>query len=142
MTWISVALIGWAAAIAAADLRSRRIPNAALLAVLLLVLGSFALRSTGPLGVAGPASLIGALIPLLLLPSHAAGWLGAGDIKLASTMGLVLGPVPLMLALLMAAALLGAASLPRIAARRHAPIPAAPMLASGFVAVLSLAAIA
>ena len=67
---------------------------------------------------------------------------GAGDIKLASVMGLLVGPVPVAMILIVAALLLGAAAFGRIVQRRAEPLAAAPMLATGFAAVVSLAAIA
>lgn len=139
-----LALIAWAAAIAAGDFARRRIPNFALLPVVLIAAALPAIQGSGLLGVSPAASLFGGAIALALLPAYAAGGLGAGDVKLASTMGLLLGPGPMALVLVLAALLLGAAAWwiakMRPAARAH--IPAAPMLAAAFTAVLGLAAVA
>ena len=138
-----VALIAWAAAIAVCDLAGRRVPNLALVGALMMVGASFALRGVGPLGLDPVTSLLGAAVPLALLPAYAAGNLGAGDVKLAATMGLVLGPAPIALALVLAGLLLGgAASYRLIRQRPHPPrIAAAPMLAGAFTMVLTAAAL-
>jgi Flp pilus assembly protein protease CpaA len=144
MTWISGALIIWAVAIAAMDLRVRRVPNAAIAAIVLLVGGSFAIQGAGPLGLDRIATLSGAALPLLILwPAYVRRWLGGGDAKLAAAMGLLIGPLPIAMLLLIAGALLGFAGFAvRLRRPRETQLPAAPMLAAGFTAVLSLAAIA
>jgi prepilin peptidase CpaA len=144
MTWISAALIIWALAMAAMDVRVRRVPNVAIAAIVLLVGCAFAVQGTGPLGLDSIATLSGASLPLLLLwPAYVRRWLGAGDVKLAAAMGLLIGPLPIVMLLLIAAALLGLTSLAmRSQSSRATHLPAAPMLAAGFTAVLSLAAIA
>ena len=77
-------------AVAASDLRSRRIPNRL---VLMLFVGgiAFSMSSLPPLYGLGFA--VGGLVTglLLWLPFHALRWIGAGDVKLAAACGAWLG---------------------------------------------------
>ena len=71
------------------DLRSRRIPNALTAA---MALTGAALAASGLSGVTIAASLAGCLLGLLLmLPGHALGATGAGDVKLMAAVGAILG---------------------------------------------------
>lgn len=78
------------AAIAAIDLRTRRIPNLATLAIAALGLG---LSATGASGLSTMAAIAGLAFGLLLmLPGHLFGATGAGDVKFFAAMGTLLGP--------------------------------------------------
>ncbi len=71
------------------DLRSRRIPNVLTAA---MALTGVALAAGGLSGVTVAASLAGGLLGLLLmLPGHALGATGAGDVKLMAAVGAILG---------------------------------------------------
>jgi len=79
------------------DLYARRVPNAWLLASLLLgawVIGVAEMRGEG--GPLWPA-LLGLMIGLVvLLPVHVLGWMGAGDVKFFATLGFLLGAKALL----------------------------------------------
>lgn len=145
MTLTAFVLVLWATGIGAWDFARRRVPNFGLLLLLIPAVSALVLRDSGLLGVDPATSLLGGVLPLMLmLPAYGHGWLGAGDVKLAAAMGLVLGPSPLALVLLLAALLLGGASLWALyrGRSRDARMPTAPMLATAFGSVLALAAFA
>lgn len=72
------------------DLRSRRIPN--LLTALMAATG-LGLAATGSSGLTVAASLGGMVLGLLLMmPGHALGATGAGDVKLMAAVGAIVGP--------------------------------------------------
>ncbi|PLZ03356.1 hypothetical protein CY652_05995 [Burkholderia sp. WAC0059] len=78
---------GWAAAVAWCDCRSRRIPNALVVAGLL---GAFvcALAGRGPFGLPCAGALLGAAAGLAaLLPFFALGVMGAADVKVFAALG-------------------------------------------------------
>lgn len=87
------------------DFNHRRVPN-------WLVLGGLAaaglslLLNVQPFGIRGGDALIGALVGfIVMLIFYAVGWMGAGDVKFAGTLGLWVGLQPL-LAIWIGAALL------------------------------------
>lgn len=139
---VSAALLLWAALVAFSDWRHRRIPNALLLAVLLPAGALCVWQGSGPLGVPALASGIGLAAGFAVtFPGYLLRLLGAGDVKLAATLGLLLGVPALWPALLIAALLLGLmAALVRLRKHREdAPsrrLPAALPLTAGFAAVL------
>lgn len=139
---ILAALLLWAALVALSDWRHRRIPNALLLAVLLPAGALCVWWGSGPLGASALASGIGFVAAFAItLPGYLVRLLGAGDVKLAATLGLLLGVPALWPALLIAALLLGTmAVLVRRSKRRDdAPprrLPAAVPLTAGFAVVL------
>jgi prepilin peptidase CpaA len=87
-------LVAGAAAAAAIDLRTRRVPNT-LTALLALSGVTYATLGIGRLSVA--AALVGFFIGLaLMMPGHLLGATGAGDVKLFAAMGSLLGPAPIV----------------------------------------------
>ena len=85
----AVLAAGLAAAVVI-DLRSRRIPN--LLTAGMAVTG-LGLAATGFSGITVGASVVGMVLGLLLMmPGHALGATGAGDVKLMAAVGAILGP--------------------------------------------------
>jgi len=86
-----------ACAVIASDLYARRVPNAWLLAAFLLCAGIVAIewiRGTG--GPPWPA-LFGLSLGLAtMLPFHAFGWMGAGDVKFFAVLGFLLGAKALL----------------------------------------------
>jgi prepilin peptidase CpaA len=87
--------VGTAAVI---DIRTRRVPN---WLTLLVALVGILLATTGVSGVSVGASLAGIAVGfLLMLPGHAFGGLGAGDVKLLAAVGALLGPWPIARAFL------------------------------------------
>jgi prepilin peptidase CpaA len=140
---ISGGLAIWAAAIALKDWRSHRVPNAALLLLLVPAVLALVVNGRGLLNVAVVPSLIGFFIAGgVLLPGYAMGKMGAGDVKFAACMGLLLGPLAAFQVLLMFAITLGLLSAAIWAYHRKVPgkgkqrIAAAPALALAFVAQL------
>ena len=140
---ISGGLAFWAAAVAWKDWRSHRIPNVALVLVLVPAVLSLLLNGRGLLGVAAWPSVLGLLLAGgVLLPGYALGKMGAGDIKFAACMGLLLGPLMTFRMLLVSAIVLGALSGAAWMYSRHVPdagrqrIAAAPALAAGFMVQL------
>ncbi|MBI2383575.1 MAG: prepilin peptidase [Gammaproteobacteria bacterium] len=138
MTW---ALAAWALAVAGTDFVRRRIPNLLLAAVLLPAAVALVVNGRGLLDAEPVTSLLGlAGGLLLLLPAYAAGWLGAGDVKLGAGLGLLLGAAGLLVCLLVAAAVLGGLSALRLA-RRDGRVPAGPALAAGFLTAIAIGAV-
>jgi prepilin peptidase CpaA len=140
---ISGGLAIWAAAIAWKDWRSHRVPNAALVLVLVPAVLALLMNGKGLLGVGVLPSLLGFLVGGgILLPGYAMGKMGAGDIKFAACMGLLLGPQMTVKALLIFAIVLGALSGAIWIYHQHVPgvgqrrIAAAPALAAGFIVQL------
>jgi prepilin peptidase CpaA len=86
------------AAIAAVDLRTRRIPNGATFG---LALVGVALSLSGLSGHTPWAAIAGLAVGfLLMLPGHLFGATGAGDVKLFAAMGTLLGPAAIVSAFL------------------------------------------
>jgi prepilin peptidase CpaA len=107
-------LIALCAAAAISDLLRRRVPNALNLSILLSGL-AFQLTTGGAAGLG--MGLFGSAIGLcLLIAPFAMGWLGGGDVKLASALGAWLGPALIAPAILWGLALGGVLAL-AIAAR-------------------------
>ncbi len=91
MSWLVLLMSGSLMVLAAwHDLVARTIPNA--LCAALAVLGILARAGEGPLAVGLSAGAALTLF-LLLLPVHAAGALGGGDVKLAAGVALGLPPI-------------------------------------------------
>lgn len=137
---VSLALGGWAGAIAWNDWASRRIPNAALILLLVPAALVLAANGRGLLGSGAVSSVAAMALALgVLLPGYAAGRLGAGDVKFAACLGLVLGLGRTVEMLLLFALLLGAASAAALAWRgdRKLRLPAAPAMATAFVVELA-----
>lgn len=113
---MSALLALWAAAIAGFDLRTRRIPNLALLLLLVPALLALAVNREGLLGVAPGSSLLGLLaVGLFMLPGYRLGKTGAGDVKFAACLGLLLGLQQGLEFLLLALIALGLVSLGALA---------------------------
>ena len=89
-------VLAGAGAAAAIDLRSRRIPNAVTVP---LVLAGLGLSVAGIGDVTLGSALVGVALGLLLmLPGYAIGATGAGDLKLLAAMGAVLGARQILVA--------------------------------------------
>lgn len=83
------------------DIRSRRIPNQ--LTAGMAAIG-IALAVSGTSGVSTGESIAGIFIGLLLMmPGHALGATGAGDVKLMAAVGAIVGPAMVMSAFLFTA---------------------------------------
>jgi prepilin peptidase CpaA len=92
------AAVAASAAAVATDIRWRRIPNAVTVTTALAGVG---LAASGLSGISVGASLAGVLVGLLLmLPGHAFGATGAGDVKLFAAAGTLLGPDRILAAFL------------------------------------------
>jgi prepilin peptidase CpaA len=93
-----VALAGGALLATVIDLRTRRIPNALTTAMAVFGVG---LALTGISGVSVGASVLGFAIGLgLMLPGHALGATGGGDVKLMGAVGAIVGPTVVLRAFL------------------------------------------
>jgi prepilin peptidase CpaA len=137
------ALAIWACVIAGFDWRQRRIPNVALLLLLVPALLALAVNGKGLLGVSAGASALGLLVGGgILLPGYVLGRMGAGDVKFAGCLGLLLGPWATVKMLLVFAIALGLVSLAMLLHARWRPgsgtrrIAAAPALVLGFIVQL------
>ena len=129
-------LTGWALAIAAIDLRQRRVPNLALLLVLVPASLALIVNSQGLLASSVSSSLIAAASLLALgLPGYWLRRLGAGDVKFAACLGLLLGFARGVEMLLIAFLLMGVAAVVMTVRGlpRGARFAAAPSFALGFV---------
>jgi len=136
----------WVLALAAWDLRHRRITNAALLPAVVLVVGFWILSGQGPLGASPWSSILGATLSAAFwLPGWLLGRAGGGDLKLAAVLGALLGGLRALEAALITALLLGlvsaivsglrpASDSTRVLGRE---LPAAPALAAGFLVQLA-----
>jgi prepilin peptidase CpaA len=93
-----VALAAGALAATVIDIRTRRIPNALTATMAGVGVG---LAASGLSGVSLLASFAGfALGFALMLPGHALGATGAGDVKLMAAIGSLVGPVLIVKAVL------------------------------------------
>ena len=72
------------------DLRTRRVPNVLTAAMAVVGLG---LAAAGVSGISLGTAMLGLLLGLaLMLPGHAIGATGAGDVKLMAAVGALMGP--------------------------------------------------
>jgi prepilin peptidase CpaA len=100
----------------AVDLRTGRIPNVLTAAMTGLGLG---FAATGVSGISVGAAVLGFLIGLaLMLPGHALGATGAGDVKLMAAIGTIVGPAMVVTAFLFTAVAGGVLAI-IVAARRR-----------------------
>lgn len=143
------ALSVWAGWIAWTDWRQRRVPNAALVLVLVPALLCLAVNRYGLLQAPVVDSLLGLLVAGgVLLPGYALGQMGAGDVKFSAVLGLLLGTSAALKMLLIFGVLLGLLSVLTLWQRSRRPqsskhrIAAAPALAVGFVSQLFASEIA
>ena len=98
MPGVAAATLMWAAMAGAADLRTRRIPNAITGAALISgVVVHAALAGTTGLQDAGSGVL---WMVVLLLPGWLLGWMGGGDVKLMAGLGAWLGGETAVVALI------------------------------------------
>lgn len=83
------------------DIRTRRIPN---LLTAGMAAAGVALAAFGASGTSIAGAMLGFLIGLLLmLPGHALGATGAGDVKLMAAVGAIVGPEAVIVAFLLTA---------------------------------------
>jgi prepilin peptidase CpaA len=83
------------------DLRTRRIPN--VLTAVMAATG-IGLAAAGANGVSLAAAALGFVVGLgLMLPGHALGATGAGDVKLMAAVGAIVGPILVVKAFLFTA---------------------------------------
>ena len=98
------------------DLRSRRIPNELTAAMAGVGIG---LAATGYSGATVIGSLVGFVIGLaVMLPGHAMGATGAGDVKLMAAVGALVGP-GLVLSAFLFTCLAGGVLAVAVAVQRH-----------------------
>jgi len=139
-----IAVLGaWAVAIGLFDLRTSRIPNAALILLLVPAVLALIVNGRGLLG-AGILSSIGGFIVagLLMFPGYRMGKMGAGDVKLAACIGLLLGLYQSIEWVLFSLIAMGLISLGWIAIKRqwsslHDRLPAGLALALAFCAEMT-----
>ena len=104
-----VALAVGAGAAAVIDLRTRRIPNALTATI---AAAGLTMAGTGLSGIPVSASFLGFLVGMLLmLPGHALGATGAGDVKLLAAIGAIVGPTRVVNAFLVTAVVGGVIAL-------------------------------
>jgi prepilin peptidase CpaA len=102
-------------AASAQDLRTRRIPNEL---TATMAAAGLALAVAHVSGVSVAASLLGIVVGVLvMLPGHALGATGAGDVKLMAAVGAFIGPA-LVIAAFLATAIAGGVLALVVAARR------------------------
>lgn len=138
---VTLLLVTWALGIGLYDLKHRRVPNVALVLVLVPAVLALAIDGRGLTGIAPLSSAAGfGLALLLFLPGYALGGLGAGDVKFAAVIGLLLGWVRTADMALFACVGLGLLSLfwYRVyAGNRKARFPASAAFAVAFCAELA-----
>lgn len=140
--WIASLLAVWALAVAAFDLKQRRVPNVLLVLVAVPAIVVFPMVRHGLLGAGIGQSLIGLAIGALpYLPGYLLGKVGAGDVKLSGLQGFLLGGAGAFKAFLVGAVALGLIAMFGMLAkydRDHASrLPAAVALVVGFLWVVS-----
>jgi prepilin peptidase CpaA len=100
-SWAFVALAAGVLVATVVDIRSRRIPNAVTATMAGAGIG---FAASGLSGISLTAAALGFLFGLvLMLPGHALGATGAGDVKLMAAIGSLLGPVIVIKAFLFTA---------------------------------------
>lgn len=105
---VSLALGIWAGGLVYEDWRWRRLPNALLLCGFLLGAVHWLAFGLMPFGCALTEGLLAALFGLaLFLPFYAAGWMGAGDVKLLAVIGWLGGLNVLFVVILFGSVLAG-----------------------------------
>lgn len=109
------------------DLYARRVPNAWLLATLVLALALPAAQRALDLGHPVWPSALGLLIGfVVMLPFYAIGWMGAGDVKYLAVLGFLLGARALlpiwMIGSLLTAMHIVALSILKLPALAQAPV--------------------
>jgi prepilin peptidase CpaA len=83
------------------DVRTRRIPN---LLTALMATSGIGLAAAGANGVSLAAAALGIVVGFgLMLPGHALGATGAGDVKLMAAVGAIVGPILVVKAFLFTA---------------------------------------
>ncbi len=98
------------------DIRVRRIPNALTAAMAGVGVG---LAASGVSGISLPASVVGFIVGFaLMMPGHALGATGAGDVKLMAAVGAIVGPALVVSAFLFTAIAGGVLAI-AVAARRQ-----------------------
>lgn len=127
------------------DLYARRLPNLLTLGMCLVAAGWLLLTGHAMLGANWSSVLAGVLVSLLLtLPAYAAGWLGAGDVKMLLAIALLVGNQTMLLVFVIAAVLaalfgivafcLPASGMSSITSKRWIPFGAA--LGAGLLCVI------
>lgn len=98
MLWREGLLIAWGLGCAVMDYRQRRIPNSLTVGGTIVAIVYLLFDGNSILG-ASPASAISAGIGVILvsIPCLWLGWLGAGDVKMMSTIGFIGGVNTLIL---------------------------------------------
>ncbi len=132
-------LAAWALMLAAVDIRWRRVPNLALLPVLLMLVVAGVLNYGSGCWPEPGSSGVGAVLALAMwLPGYAVGQVGAGDVKCAFVFSAVLGGVEALEANLLGLLVLGLmAATAMVRGRRAARLPVVPALALGFLIELA-----
>ncbi len=98
------------------DIRVRRIPNALTAAMAGVGVG---LAASGVSGISLPSSVVGFIVGFaLMMPGHALGATGAGDVKLMAAVGAIVGPALVVSAFLFTAIAGGVLAI-AVAARRQ-----------------------
>ncbi len=139
---VELSLSLWVAVISWYDWKQRRVPNLALVLVLTPAVLALILQPHGLLDASRWSSLGGMVLGFALtLPGYVLRRFGAGDVKFAAVLGLLLGATRGFEMVLWASILMGlaAAGLYYLsAAPRSHRFPAAPMLATAFMAEMWL----
>jgi len=130
------------AVIAVEDLRYRRIRNRYVLALAAVVVGSVAIAAIGGDSAMAGRAAVGAFLgsaPLAIVWVTRPGRIGAGDVKLAATLGALVGAVnPLLAVATVGLGLVG--SLGFALATRRQRVPLGPALVAGAVVALVMSA--
>lgn len=128
----------WLTLLAGYDIRSRRLPNWLTLPAAVAVPAAAALAGRGPAALAGAAALAGIYLTVHLI---APAGLGAGDVKLAVSLGALtgcFGPDVWLLAAICAPLLTGIWGLCAAAAGRGPTVPHGPAMCLSSAVALGL----
>lgn len=138
---VAALLCVWIATISWFDWRKWRVPNAALILVLVPAILALVFQGQGLLGERWLSSLGGmALGFALTFPGYLTRRFGAGDVKFAAVLGLLLGVARGFEMVLVASLLMGAVALAllKLQLSRHTKFPAAPLLSAAFVLEMTM----
>lgn len=133
---MEAALVVWVMTISLFDWRQQRVPNAALILVLVPAVLALLVQGQGLLQQGAMASGLGMVFGFALtFPGYSMRRFGAGDVKFAAVLGLLLGGWRAAEMVLWASLLLGlmAAVVWWMRESREAKFPAAPALGLAFV---------
>ncbi len=131
----AAAVLAWAAALSAIDLRQNRLPNALTLSGAAVILGGAAVLGPGLPALAGAVALAGLYLTVHLAAPAA---MGAGDVKLALGLGALTGAFGADVWALAALSAPLLTAMVGLARRRGGPLPHGPAMCLASLGAVAL----